>query len=39
MGNSEKISFWKNRGKQILKVENGEMEGQIIHLKKELHTI
>ena len=37
MVNTEKICFWKNRGTQILKVENEKMETHIIHLKKELH--
>ena len=39
MGNSEKIIFWNNREKQILKVESEKMERQIVHLKKELHTV
>ena len=34
MGNAEKRRFWKNRGKQILKIENEKMGRQFIHLKK-----
>ena len=39
MGKSKKGKFWKDREKAILKLENEKMEKQIIHLKKELHTI
>ena len=33
IGNALKTLSWKNRGKQILKVENEKMEKQIIHIK------
>ena len=39
MSNVEKIRLWKNRGHQLLKVDNEKMERQIIHIKKKLHTI
>ena len=38
MGNAEKIRFWKNIGKQILKLENERVKGKLF-LKKELHNI
>ena len=38
MYNAEKRSLWKNRGKQILKVENEKWKEKLL-IKKELHTI